>query len=138
MPGCSGNAGRNTPVAYTATDIPAGELEDYLKELFAIADTNGDGVLQPEEAQKLLSLSGLGISQEKIDQMIRNADLNGDGVIDYNEFVPLARALLQGVEPMGAGIINHSNTQPYGAQWERAWERRQQEIEQHIRVRRPM
>ena len=35
------------------------ELQDYLRILFAIADVNGDGCLQPDEFTKLLSLSGL-------------------------------------------------------------------------------
>ena len=30
-------------------DVPADMMERYLKRLFALADTNGDGVLQPQE-----------------------------------------------------------------------------------------
>ena len=95
-----------------ATDIPAAELDAYLRELFEIGDENQDGVLQPDEAIKLLSLSGLHFpAGMQIEELVARADLNGDGVIDYQEFVPLARSFIQGAELMGSGILNNPHQQ---------------------------
>ena len=63
--------------------------------LFKIADTNGDGVLQPAEMEALLRKSGFGFDSATIQEMVRLADANGDGVIEYNEFVPAMMAVAQ-------------------------------------------
>ena len=72
---------------YAWSDVPAEELDAYLRKLFAIADENGDGVLQPQEYVKLMRLSGLGFPDELILQGFTEADTNQDGVIQYEELV---------------------------------------------------
>merc|ERR1712086_732031 len=71
------------------------ELRSYFMRLFKIADTNGDGVLQPAEMEALLRKSGFGFDSATIQEMVRLADANGDGVIEYNEFVPAMMAVAQ-------------------------------------------
>lgn len=71
------------------------ELRSYFMRLFKIADTNGDGVLQPAEMEALLRQSGFGFDSATIQEMVRLADANGDGVIEYNEFVPAMMAVAQ-------------------------------------------
>ena len=73
----------------------AEDLDQYFKGLFAIADANGDGVLQPDELKKLLQLCGFALSAEEIAQFVSEADTNHDGVIEYSEFVPVATKMLQ-------------------------------------------
>merc|ERR1719305_2112732 len=68
-------------------------LERYFTKLFAVADTNGDGVLQPEEFKRLLELSGFNFSPETVAQLMDAADVNHDGVIEYDEFIPVALAM---------------------------------------------
>merc|ERR1719238_2045310 len=77
-------------------DVPQPMLERYLQKLFAVADTNGDGVLQPEEFKRLLELSGFNFSKAQVRQLLSQADVNNDGVIEYDEFIPVALALMQG------------------------------------------
>ena len=55
-------------------DVPAEMLERYLYKLFHVADTNGDGVLQPEEFADLLSRSGFNFSRSLIGQLVDAAD----------------------------------------------------------------
>ena len=78
------------PSSYTAE-----QLEEYFKGLFSIADANADGVLQPDELEKLLQLCGFALSAEEIAQFVSEADTNGDGVIEHSEFVPVATKMLQ-------------------------------------------
>jgi len=87
------------------SEVPPPMLERYFKKLFTIADTNGDGVLQPEELEKLLGLSGFNFSRDTVAQIMSRADVNHDGVIEYNEFIPMAMEIIgirkeAGVAPM--------------------------------------
>ena len=66
-----------------------------MRELFTIADANGDGVLQPDELTKLLQMCGFELSAEEIAQFVTEADANQDGVIEYEEFVPVASKMLK-------------------------------------------
>jgi Ca2+-binding EF-hand superfamily protein len=75
-------------------DVPAPMLERYFKKLFSIADTNRDGVLQPNELQRLFQLSGFGFSKAQVDSLMAQADTNRNGVIEYEEFIPVAMSIL--------------------------------------------
>merc|ERR1719486_329946 len=74
-------------------DVPDEMLERYFAKLFAVADTNGDGVLQPEEFKRLLELSGFNFSPETVATLMDAADVNHDGVIEYEEFIPVALSM---------------------------------------------
>jgi len=76
-------------------DVPPRMLEDYLTKLFQVADTNGDGVLQPEEFQNLLEMSGFNLPTEIVVELLEAADVNHDGVIEYGEFIPVALEMLK-------------------------------------------
>ena len=88
----------------------AEDLEKYFKSLFSISDTNGDGVLQPDELKTLLGLCGFALSAEEIAQFVSGADTNNDGVIEYSEFVPVASKMLQsqkGTEVRKVAVMWH-------------------------------
>ena len=77
-----------------ASTFSAAELERYLRDLFSIADTNDDRVLQPHELTKMLQLCGFELSAIEIAEFVRVADVNGDGLITYNELLPMASKML--------------------------------------------
>ena len=56
-------------------------------EAFKVIDKDGIGALPSYEFRYLMSTSGEDISDEEIDEMIKEADQDGDGTIDYNEFI---------------------------------------------------
>ena len=70
------------------------EAEEYLQQLFAVGDVNGDGVLQPSELADLLTMCGMKLSPDAVLDLVEAADLNHDGVIQYSEFVPTAVAMI--------------------------------------------
>ena len=94
-----------TQLAHPST-FKAEDLEQYFKGLFSIADANGDGVLQPDELEKLLQLCGFALSAEEIAQFVSEADTNHDGVIEYDEFVPVATKMLQATAPNKKKVSN--------------------------------
>lgn len=65
-----------------------------VKEAFDVFDKNGDGFIDAEELQRVLSLLGLkqGSDIENCKRMIRSFDENRDGRIDFNEYVKLMEA----------------------------------------------
>lgn len=65
------------------------DTEQEVKEAFAVFDKNNDGKISADELRVVMSKLGEKLSEEEIDEMIREADLDGDGFIDYEEFVKL-------------------------------------------------
>ena len=75
-------------------DLSPDLLNRYLVELFALADTNGNGVLEKDEFVQIFSQSGFNFSEATINMMFMMADLDGDGVIEQDEFVPYVAAVI--------------------------------------------
>lgn len=64
---------------------------EEMKEAFGVFDVNGDGFIDADELERVLSVLGYGegFDPEKCKRMIRSFDENGDGRIDFVEFVKL-------------------------------------------------
>ena len=65
----------------TDTDV---ELE--LKNAFNIIDLDVNGRINAAELKRLFDASGAKVTDEEVEEMIREADLDGDGLIDLDEF----------------------------------------------------
>jgi len=79
-------------------------LERYFKRLFALADTDSNGVLDPREFHNLLDKSGLGFSDRLIRKVMIEADLNEDMMIQWEEYVPV---MLQIIDAHRRRNYNH-------------------------------
>jgi len=77
------------------------QLEEGLRRDFDAADTNHDGVLQPDE-MRAVNQQRWTEDQSAISPL---QDWNGDGVIDFTEFAATARALFNEADRDGNGII---------------------------------
>lgn len=58
--------------------------EDELKEAFRVFDKNNDGLISSSELRHVMTNLGEKLSQEEVDDMIKEADLDGDGQVNYN------------------------------------------------------
>lgn len=63
------------------------DIEEELVEAFKVFDRDGNGLISAHELRFVMSTSGEQLTEEDIEEMIREADENGDGYIDYEEFV---------------------------------------------------
>lgn len=63
------------------------DIEEELIEAFKVFDRDGNGLISAHELRFVMSTSGEQLTDEDIEEMIREADENGDGYIDYEEFV---------------------------------------------------
>jgi ubiquitin-conjugating enzyme E2 variant len=56
------------------------------KETFDLFDLDGNGSISALELRLAMTKFGEKLTDEEVDEMIREADINGDGQIDYEEF----------------------------------------------------
>ncbi len=84
------------------------QLEEGLHRDFAAADTNHNGVLDPDEVRAVNE------QRWKEDQSALSPlqDWNGDGVVDFSEFAATARALFNELDRDGNGVLTPNELRP--------------------------
>merc|ERR1719321_986456 len=73
----------------TTKELQDTDTEDDLKEAFKVFDKDHDGYISAAELRHVLTNIGEKLTDDEVDEMIREADIDGDGSIDYNEFVKM-------------------------------------------------
>ena len=64
------------------------EVEEMI-ETFKVFDRDGNGLISAAELRHVMTNLGEKLTDEEVDEMIREADIDGDGQINYEEFVML-------------------------------------------------
>jgi calmodulin len=52
-----------------------------------VFDKDGNGFVSAVEFRHVMTNLGEKLTDDEVDEMIREADVDGDGQVDYNEFV---------------------------------------------------
>ena len=60
--------------------------DDYIRAAFDAMDRNGDGYIDPIELKQVMENFGEQLSDDDVEEMIREADVDGDGRVDFEEF----------------------------------------------------
>ncbi|KAG5645669.1 hypothetical protein DXG03_005507 [Asterophora parasitica] len=83
------------------------DSEEEIKEAFKVFDKDGNGYISAAELRHVMTNLGEKLSDNEVDEMIREADVDGDGQINYDEFVKLFHS-----PPLDtlARLLNPSNT----------------------------
>ncbi|KAF8692191.1 hypothetical protein HU200_039794 [Digitaria exilis] len=68
----------------TSSSAGAGE---ELREAFKVFDKDQNGYISAAELRHVMINLGEKLTDEEVEQMIREADLDGDGQVNYDEFV---------------------------------------------------
>merc|ERR1712171_1534 len=68
------------------------DTEEELIEAFKVFDRDGNGLISAAELRHVMTNLGEKLTDEEVDEMIREADVDGDGQINYEEFVKMMRA----------------------------------------------
>ncbi|XP_078437444.1 uncharacterized protein LOC144708023 [Wolffia australiana] len=63
------------------------DASDELTEAFKVFDRDQNGYISADELRNVMINLGENMSDEEVDQMIREADLDGDGQVNFDEFV---------------------------------------------------
>ncbi|XP_064633952.1 neo-calmodulin-like [Lineus longissimus] len=65
------------------------ENEEELRQAFQVFDGDGNGFICAAELRHVMTKLGEKLTEEEVDEMIKEADLDGDGQINYDEFVKM-------------------------------------------------
>ncbi|KAF2309150.1 hypothetical protein GH714_000857 [Hevea brasiliensis] len=68
------------------------DSEEELKEAFKVFDKDQNGFISAAELRHVMTNLGEKLSDEEVDEMIREADIDGDGQVNYEEFVRMVLA----------------------------------------------
>ncbi|XP_073366923.1 calmodulin-3 isoform X2 [Aegilops tauschii subsp. strangulata] len=63
------------------------DSEEELKEAFRVFDKDQNGFISAAELRQVMTNLGEKLSEEEVEEMVREADVDGDGQINYDEFV---------------------------------------------------
>ncbi|RZC52260.1 hypothetical protein C5167_020686 [Papaver somniferum] len=69
------------------------DAEEELQEAFKVFDKDQNGFISAPELRHVMINLGEKLTDEEVDQMIREADLDGDGQVNYEEFVRMMMAV---------------------------------------------
>ncbi len=58
--------------------------EEDIKEAFKVFDKDGNGFISAAELRHVMSNLGEKLTDEEVDEMIREADVDGDGQVNYD------------------------------------------------------
>jgi len=76
------------------------DTEEELIEAFKVFDTNGNGYISAAELKQVMTNLGEKLTDNEVDEMIREADVDGDGQVNYEDFVEMmmnSRRRLEGI-----------------------------------------
>ncbi|KAL9653152.1 hypothetical protein ABK040_006368 [Willaertia magna] len=62
--------------------------EDII-EAFKVFDKDGNGFISAQEFKHVMTNLGEKLTEDEVNEMIREADIDGDGQINYSEFVKM-------------------------------------------------
>ncbi|KAF5206380.1 Calmodulin-related protein [Thalictrum thalictroides] len=69
------------------------DADEELKEAFKVFDKDQNGYISATELRHVMINLGEKLTDEEVEQMIREADLDGDGQVNYEEFVRMMMAV---------------------------------------------
>merc|ERR1711976_403676 len=75
-----------------ARKIKDTDTEEELREAFKVFDRDGNQLISAAELRQVMTTLGEKLTDEEVDEMIREADVDGDGQINYEEFVRMMMA----------------------------------------------
>ena len=72
--------------------IQDGDAEEEIRDTFRVFDKDGNGYISRSELRNVMANLGETLSDEEIDEMIKEVDVDGDGQICYEEFVKMLKS----------------------------------------------
>ncbi|XP_022846949.1 calmodulin-like protein 8 isoform X1 [Olea europaea var. sylvestris] len=69
------------------------DADEELKEAFKVFDKDQNGYISANELRHVMINLGEKLTDEEVEQMIKEADLDGDGQVNYEEFVKMMRTI---------------------------------------------
>lgn len=71
------------------------DSEEEIREAFRVFDKDGNGFISAAELRHVMTNLGEKLTDEEVDEMIREADIDGDGQVNYEGKYVVFAILLQ-------------------------------------------
>mmetsp|Transcript_35982 Transcript_35982/g.32366 ORF Transcript_35982/g.32366 Transcript_35982/m.32366 type:complete len:176 (+) Transcript_35982:567-1094(+) len=84
------------------------DSEEEITEAFRVFDKEGNGYISSAELKHVMANLGEKLTDEEVDEMVREADVDGDGQINYEEFVKMM--MCDGFSSSTTTTTNKTNT----------------------------
>jgi calmodulin len=75
-----------------ARNVRESEAEEELVEAFKVFDKDQNGLISSAEMSEALTNLGEKLTDEELEQMMREADIDGDGELNCQEFIRMMNA----------------------------------------------
>lgn len=72
--------------------IQSNNIDDELRDAFKVFDRDGNGLISASELRHVMTNLGEKLTEEEVEEMIKEADVDGDGHVNFTEFVDLMLA----------------------------------------------
>lgn len=69
------------------------DSEEEIREAFRVFDKDGNGFISAAELRHVMTNLGEKLTDEEVDEMIREADIDGDGQVNYEGKCPRALSI---------------------------------------------
>jgi Ca2+-binding EF-hand superfamily protein len=99
LPADSQGGGGAAQAGSAEADMSIAEVEGIIQDLFRKYDQDSNCYLDPEEFKALMQdlQQRLDFPPDEILRFLAEADMNADGMVEYEEFIPLALQIIQGM-----------------------------------------
>ena len=68
------------------------DIEQEILDTFQAFDKDGNGFISAAEVRHIMTTLGEKLTDEEVDELIREADMDCDGQVNYEEFVMMMTA----------------------------------------------
>lgn len=65
-----------------------GDSQEELREAFKVFDKDGNGFISAAELRHVMTNLGEKLTDEQVEEMIKEADIDGDGQVNYEGMSP--------------------------------------------------
>jgi calmodulin len=65
------------------------DSEEEIREAFRVFDKDGNGFISAAELRHVMTILGEKLTDEEVDEMVREANIDSDGQVNYEEFVQM-------------------------------------------------
>ena len=93
--------------------LKQGDSEEELLEAFKVFDKDGNGQISAAELRHVMTNLGEKLTDEQVDEMIKEADIDGDGHVNYegtcnNELFTCKTCLKWSLKRRQDGLLLHA------------------------------